>query len=55
MPFSIEVILLEKVFVVVSHVIAFAVCTFENVGVRSALCYFKSQWIELGIGLAALC
>jgi len=55
MSFLIEAIPPERAFVVVSHVIAFAAYVFENMGARSALCCFKSQWVELGVGLAALC
>ena len=55
MPFLIEAISLEQAFIVVCHVLTFAVYTFEYVGVWSALHCFKSWWIELRVGLAVLC
>ena len=42
-------------FIVICHVLTFAVYTFEYVGAWSTLHCFKSWWIELRVGLAVLC
>jgi len=54
-PFSIEVIPPERTFEIVCHMLPFAVYAFEYIRAWSTLCCFKSWWIKLGVGLAALC
>jgi len=55
MLFLIEVIPLERAFVIICYVFAFVVYAFENMKTWSALYCFKSQWVELGVSLAAPC
>jgi len=45
MPISVESVSPEGAFVVVSHVFAFAIDTFEGIRTRQALCSFKSMGV----------
>jgi len=53
MLFSIEVILTEKILIVISHVITFTVDTLERVGVWQTLCSFETRRIKFKVGLIA--
>ena len=55
MPFSIEVVFPEWIFIVIGHIISFAIDAFERVGVWQALSSFEARGIKFRVSFITLC
>jgi len=54
-PVSVEAVSPERTFVIISHVVPFAINAFEGVRARQALSSFETRGIKFGVSFAAPC
>jgi len=53
--FSVEAVFPEWTFIVVGHMVAFAINAIERVGAQQTLSGFEARGVKFQVGLATLC